>query len=354
LDAAAVNCSTGEEDEADRRQANKTIVVGGLAALLPQEAVERITGHGERLVDAKLITAHEDVADVFAEQHDSISHNVLLDQVAHQAGTLLKLLDRPMTTTLRRRLGALVVSTHAHAGLLAFNLADRSKARRYFALSRDVADDSHNGTLRAQALVGSRVLRTSIESGGRANPGGPALRLMRQAADLSRQADPDTRAYVHAWLGLELAANVDDQRGFLTAYEVAERLSHQARQGEGRGFLARRMMSWRLQPEQAANKGIGLVRVGRADEAIDALRVMLPSAEPGTSVIPLADIALARVAQDEPEQACQDLQHALDFALDSGYVMGVERIRGARDRFPEPWAELACVQELDERLALPS
>lgn len=66
----------------------------------------------------------------------------------------------------------------------------------------------------------------------------------------------------------------------------------------------------------------------------------------------LADIALAWVVQGEPEQACQDLQHALDFALDAGYAMGVERIRGVRDRFPKLWAGLACVQELDERLAL--
>ncbi len=354
LDGACSNGSAREEEEADRRQAGKAIVVGGLAALFPREAFERIRQHGDRSVDAKLITAHEDIADAFAERHSSTQHDVLLDQVAHQAGKLWELLDRPMATAERRRLDALVVSTHAQAGLLAFNLADRAGARRYLALARDVADDAGDDTLRAQTLVSRRILYTSIESGGRGSASGRALELMRQAADLSRRADPDTRAYVHAWLGLELAA-ANDERGFLTAYEVAGRLAQHTGHGEGRGYLARRMMSWRLQPEQAANKGIGLVRVGRADEAMDALRVMLIPANPrssaitfpGSGVIALTDIALAWVVQGEPEQACQHLRQALDLALDSGYAMGVARILGVRARFPEPWNALGCVADLD-------
>jgi transcriptional regulator with XRE-family HTH domain len=337
----------GNGDHTDRRQAGKTILMGGLAALFPREAVERIIHHGDRPVDSGLITAHEDFADVFAQQHSSTQHDVLFDQVAHHADKLLWLLDRPMATAQRRRLEALVVSTHAQAGLLAFNLADRAGARRYLALARDVADDAGDDTLRAQTLVTRRILYTSIESGGRGSASGRALETMRQAADLSRRADPDTRAYVHAWLGLELAA-AEDERGFLTSYEVAERLAQHTGQGEGRGYLARRMLSWRLQPERAANKGIGLVRVGRADEAVDALTAMLGPAF--TRVIALADIALARVLQGEPEQACQDLHHALDLAFDAGYAMGIERIRGVRARFPKPWNDLACVRELDERL----
>jgi hypothetical protein len=56
------------------------------------------------------------------------------------------------------------------------------------------------------------------------------------------------------------------------------------------------------------------------------------------------------VVQGEAEQACQDLQQALDLALDAGYGMGVERIRRVRARFPKPWDDLACVRKLDERL----
>ena len=344
----------GNGEHTDRRQAGKAIVVGGFTALFPREAVERIIHHGNRPVDARLLAAHEDLADVFAERHHSTPHEVLLDQVAHQAGKLLWLLDRPMATAERRRLDAIVVASHVHAGLLAFNLAARAAARGYFATAQSVADDANDDALRAQALVGSRTLRTSIESGGRAvPPGGRVVELMREAADLSRRADPDTCAYVHAWLGLELAA-ANDERGFLTAYETAERLAQHTGHGEGRGFLARRMLSWRLQPEQAANKGIGLVRVGGTDEALNALMPALDPSDPGWAAIVLADIALARVSQGEPEQACQDLQHALDLALNAGYAMGVERIRGVRARFPEPWKTLACVLELDERLTFAS
>jgi hypothetical protein len=66
------------------------------------------------------------------------------------------------------------------------------------------------------------------------------------------------------------------------------------------------MMSWRVQPERAANRGIGLVRVKRAEEAIDALRPTLDPDDPSWAAIVLADIALARVVQSELEQACQD------------------------------------------------
>ncbi|MGH3922445.1 MAG: hypothetical protein ACRDTT_06180, partial [Pseudonocardiaceae bacterium] len=65
----------------------------------------------------------------------------------------------------------------------------------------------------------------------------------------------------------------------------------------------------------------------------------------------LAETAAAWVLLGEPEPACQELTRALDVTLDAGYVMGIQRILGVRARFPEPWADLPCVRQLDERLA---
>ncbi|MGH3922777.1 MAG: hypothetical protein ACRDTT_07905, partial [Pseudonocardiaceae bacterium] len=70
------------------------------------------------------------------------------------------------------------------------------------------------------------------------------------------------------------------------------------------------------------------------------------------SVIKLVDLAAARVLQGEPEQACGDLVRALKLALDAGYMTGVERIRGVRDRFRPEWAGLPCVRDLDDLLRL--
>jgi transcriptional regulator with XRE-family HTH domain len=49
LDLASSNGSAGQEGPANRRQASKTIVLGGFAAALaPRNALERIMSHGDR------------------------------------------------------------------------------------------------------------------------------------------------------------------------------------------------------------------------------------------------------------------------------------------------------------------
>jgi hypothetical protein len=58
---------------------------------------------------------------------------------------------------------------------------------------------------------------------------------MRQAADLSRRADP-ARAPM-CTPGWARAAADEDERGFLTAYEAAERLSQHTGHGGAVGTL---------------------------------------------------------------------------------------------------------------------
>ncbi|MGH3922168.1 MAG: hypothetical protein ACRDTT_04745 [Pseudonocardiaceae bacterium] len=69
-------------------------------------------------------------------------------------------------------------------------------------------------------------------------------------------------------------------------------------------------------PEQVSGDiGTGLVLLGRADGAVDALKASLaPGGSGRWSVIKLVDLAAARVLQGEPEQACDDLLRALKLA----------------------------------------
>ncbi len=318
------------------------------SAAPPLEALERIAADISRggRVDTKLVASHESVADALAGLHYVERSDVLAGQVGRQADVLLGLLDRPMTTADRRRLESITVASHVEAGLLAFNVGDRPTARRYFALGQSVVDDADDDTLRARTLGVAMVLHSPIEAGGRGGDARRAVALMRRAVHHARRADPATRAYAHRRLGLLLAA-AGNERGFLTSYEAGDRIAVVHGQPDGPGFLARYVA---MTPEQVSNRGIGLVRVGRAEEAIDTLRPTLDPTDPRWTAIALTDIAAARVLQGDPEQACHDLGRALDFALDDGYWMGVERILGVRAQFPEPWADLACVHELDERL----
>lgn len=340
----------GNGGDANRKHALEIISGAGLAAAFaPLDAVERIAADIRRRgrVSAKLLDSHETVADALAELHHTERPDVLGDQVARQADVLLGLLDRPMGDTSRRRLESITVSSHAQAGLLAFNIGDRTTARRYFALARSVADDADDETLRAQALGFASVLHSSRPTGRRGNDIPRAVKLISQAADHARHADAGTRAWISRWLATDLAA-VDDERGFFEAVETAQRLLEQPSHQDGRGFVA---LQYGVGLEQVmGNIGVGLVLLGRAEEAIDALRASLVPGWPRQAVMALTEMSAARAIQYEPEKACKGLCDALDLALNTGYLMGVERIHGVRGRFPKQWAALACVRKLDEQL----
>jgi hypothetical protein len=330
------------EEKSDTQRDEFLRSLAALAALAPVDAAERLAYHGDRAVDAGLVTAHEEVADSLALLHRTSRADVMAGLVASHADTLFRLLDRPMPPTVRRRLEAITVGQCAHAGHQAFRLNDRAAARRHFALARDVADDSRDGTLLAQALGTGSIVHSTMPTGGRSGNTARAVGLLRAAVHHDRGP-----AWLHWWLACELAAD-GDERGFRSAATTAERVSARRGHTDGRGFFAHRFQATDGLASQ--NTGIGLVRLGHAHEAIEALEASLIAASALGTVISLVDLAAARVLQGEPERACSELSRALDLALDAGYAMGVERITGVRAQFPTGWTGLARVTELDERL----
>ncbi|MGH8900048.1 MAG: helix-turn-helix domain-containing protein [Egibacteraceae bacterium] len=339
-------------DDADRRHVNKAAVAQLAAVLLPPEVVERLAAvliRGGR-VDATVVADHEEFADRLVARHRVTRPDELVREVARHADVLLGLLDRPIKAADRQRLEVIAVGSHVQAGKLAHHLGDRVAARRWFATANDIADEAGDDTLRAQALRVASVLRSPIPTGGRTGDSHKTVMLMRKVVALARQADPATRADAHRWLGLQLAAD-RDERGFRESFETAERLSGAHVPLDGHGFLANQVA---VTPEQVSGDiGTGLVLIGRANEAVDALKASLaPGGSRRWSVIKLVDLAAARVLQGEPEQACSDLVRALKLALDTRYVTGVERIRGVRDQFRPEWADLRCVHNLDDLLRL--
>jgi hypothetical protein len=340
----------GNGEHTDRRQAGKAIVMGGFtAALAPLETLERIIHHRDRPVDAELIGDHEDFADTLARMHFATRPEVLVGPVAQQADMVVRLLDRDLSETMRRRVDEIAVGLCAQAGTLAFLGGDRVAARSCFALARAIADDSRNDLLRAQALTFGSVLYSPIPTGGRGGDTRLSIPILQEAIHYLGGAAPSFGALAHRWLGQELAV-VGNERGFHQAMETAGHLAGQPSHHDGRGIFARYAAALNGPNGTARDVGVGCVLLGHAEQAVDMLSTVRAGGNPRRNVTVLTEIAAARVIQGEPEQACQDLQDALDLAFDAGYPMGVERIRGVRDRFPEPWAELPCVRELDERL----
>ncbi|MGH8884455.1 MAG: hypothetical protein ACRDYX_04645, partial [Egibacteraceae bacterium] len=326
-----------------RRHATKT----GLAAVFAPlaEALERIAAAAANpaaRVDARLVADHEDVADALAVLYRTKRPDALVDQVMLHADVLDRLLDRPMADSDRRRLEAVAVGQCAQAGLLAFMSTDYATARRYFALARSLAHDSGDATLRAQALAVASTLHSPIRTSGRRGDSRRAARLLRQAVH-----HDGAHAWMHSWLANELAF-AHDERGYFQAVEATERLSGRAGHTDGRGFFAGLVSA--VPEVVSAEIGVGLVLLGRAGEGVDLLRPALALPWPRVQVAMLGHNATARVLQDEPEQTCADLHRALDLTAAAGYTLGVERVLGVRDRFPDPWADLSCVRKLDQRL----
>lgn len=297
--------------------------------------------------DSRLITAHEDLADALAGLHNASRPDALAGQVGHHADVLLGLLDRSTTPADRSRLEAVAVGSCAQAGMLTFNAGDRIRARRHFAGARNVADDSGDDTLCARALAVASTLCSTLPTGGLGGDTGRAVRLLRKACSHARKADDGTRAWLHYWLAPELAA-AQDERGFRTALEAAERFSARSGQAEQRGFFARYLTT--AEGRMIGMMGTGLVRLGCAEEAMDVLAASVSVSGPRWRVNRLADTAAAMTLQDAPQETCALLSDALTLALSIGHAMGIQRIRGVRAGFPASWAGLPCVVELDERL----
>jgi hypothetical protein len=175
------------------------------------------------------------------------------------------------------------------------------------------------------------------------------LTLLSQAADYARSCDAQTRYTVHRWLAEELAA-AHNESGFRQAIEVVEHVVGQTGHHDGRQFFARRCP---VTPEGVRlSTGIGLVRLGLADEAASVLEAARIPAPPRHTAITLTEIGAAKTLQGEPEGACASLMYARDVVIDAGFLGGIDRIRGVRAHFPPAWNSLRCVQELDERLRM--
>ena len=345
--ALLASAPRGKVVSMDRRQ----MLVAAVAGLpVPAEVVERILAGGP--VDASLVAGHEVMADVLASQFWTAHIEVLLlALVNREAGMLLDLLDRPMGGDERRRLDALAVGAYVQAGALAFKAGRRVDARGYFALARDVADDSGDPALQAQALVPPIIpgMPWHTSHGAVVDPS-RAGRLLSGALDLARGADGRILAWVHRWMAVVSAAK-GDERGSRAHADQADRALDEAPAREPVGFLDR--FAAAEGQESGATEGLALRLLGRADDADAALaRALAATAPDWTSwrAMLLLDVAALRVLQKAPEEACASLVSALGFAGEKGYLVALGRALGVRSTFPKPWAANPRVRELDDLL----
>ncbi|MGH8904287.1 MAG: hypothetical protein ACRDYA_22035 [Egibacteraceae bacterium] len=343
--------ATRKGDDVDRAEFLHDFLPKTLAATaIPWPAVERITDTRHTAVDNSLVTAYQDIADPLWQAYLSPRRERLLVVVGNQAAAVRDVLRQPMTGDQRRRLYEVSVGLHAEAGMLGLHLHELDIADGFFALARTAADDSRDDRLQAQALQVSTHMLSSLRYGGHGGDDDLALTRLEQAAAHAANADPHTRAETARRLAEQRALAGDDP-GFHSALEQLH--AEFARlDGSERGFSARSGAF--LAPRWLhGTAGMGLMVLERNSEALRELRAAVrdPAMSPRGAVDMHADMGRVWVQLDEPEQACAELTAALKLAAATGrYPLGLQRIRGVRTGFPEPWAALDCVRELDQRL----
>ncbi|MGH8901104.1 MAG: hypothetical protein ACRDYA_05335 [Egibacteraceae bacterium] len=315
------------------------------------EAVERIAAGGS--VDDRLVRSHERVAAWLASEYLTAGPGELLPVVGAEADRVLEALREPMSEARRARLDTVAVGVHAQAGLLAFWADQWGTGYRYLATGLDVAARSGSPTLHAQALSAFATLYSPIPRGGIGGDYDETVALLDQAADLAAGhasglmlADVYTlRAAEHAHADKAELSKVD--------LEVAEQ-GLRLPVGPEQGFFSAAGLYADKQVHLEQVWSLASMAAGQLDDAEAALsRVLRTAARVGRQVMVLAGLAAVRIRAGEPEGACAALTEALDLAVAHGYTMLVQRIRGVRTRFPEPWAGLPCVVALDQRLRPP-
>jgi hypothetical protein len=290
------------------------------------------------------------MSDVLWQAYPSASKRKrLLVVVGQQAAAVRDVLRGPMTENQRRRLYEVSVGLHAEAGMLGLHLHELDVADGLFALARATAEDSGDDRLQAQALQLSTHMLSSLRYGGHGGDDDLALTRVEQAAAHAVNADALTRAETFRRLAEQRALD-GDEPGFRAALEQAYQEFARV-DGSETGFSARSkafLGPWSLH----AAAGMGHMALKRNSLALRELRAVVrdPAISPRSAVDMRADMARVWVQLDEPEQACAELTATLKLIDAISYPMGMQRIRGVRASFPEPWAGLECVRELGQRL----
>jgi transcriptional regulator with XRE-family HTH domain len=271
----------------------------------------------------------------------------LLPQARRVLDKITRTLREPMLPGIRRRLLVDASEIAAVAGYMALFAAHPGEADAYFTQALKFAGESGVDQTLGCALVQASTLHCPFMGDGDAAAG---LAMLQAAEPLIGAGCPTAKTIV--MLQADLSATLDRYAEAMSTLERADRIQL-ADDGEGlyslRGYYA-----GYDEPRLAGWSGRILARLGRTDEALDALGRSLaaPHANLRTSAVELCDVALAHTKGGNPEPACQAAIRSLDASHAVGYTVGVDRVVRVRGMMPPEWAPLACVRSLDERLHL--
>jgi hypothetical protein len=276
----------------------------------------------------------------FARSYPSTAPTVLARPVLEHFRDVTRLLEGPMPVA-RQRLAVVAGHLAGLAGSLAFDLRDEAKARAYFTVAVQAADDASSPDLAAWALATRSLIPTYN--------GDPAvaLKLLLEAQDRARGHVNQSRAAWPAALEARAQAGVGDAAASGAALVRADRAIEQAEPTGGRfgtDFFDR--------PRLAGFRGSSHLLLGQSKLAQAALANVLALRDPadvkGRSLARL-DLAQAYIQDHAVEEACAAVIDALAIRHENRVGPILRRAREVRASL-EPWRDGQPVRELDEQL----
>jgi hypothetical protein len=239
----------------------------------------------------------------------------------------------------------LAVDVACLSALTGYTSGQRDAGFVFAEMAETLAEDTGQPKLIARA-AGMKRLHYSAEVG----VGDP-----RESATWGQRAvdnaEPGVmRAWALANLAPELAA-LKERKACFNALTEADR---QWGKGWGYGlFGADGYLKMYCSPAPLIGMtGRTLAVLGDGKGAIAELgaALSLPS-PPGLITVWYIDSVLAYMADDDCGLACNAAITALEYSKDSGYQLGIERVRSIRKRFPSSWEGSVHLGPLDEYLA---
>lgn len=278
---------------------------------------------------------------------------LLVPTVAHFDASS-RLLKASMLPNQRQRLQIILADLAAFAAVLYFTCDKHGQARAHFDSAKSYAFEAGNMVMLAQVLASESLLYSTVPNGGQEGDPNTALRLTEEADELARRYAP---AIAQTWVSLRLAeerAVAGDAWGTDEALERAENALQKAQDegpvGSGYFSSAGRYCVWG-EEHLAGFRGACEVLLKRPERAMLTLQSALGGDEsPHRHAAALTDLGAALLQRKEPKEVTNRLITAHEISCEHSNVMGLQRIYGVRAQFPESFADLACVRELDERL----
>jgi transcriptional regulator with XRE-family HTH domain len=243
----------------------------------------------------------------------------------------------------RRELLADAVVTAVMAGWAARIAGQPADSAALIALAEDLAEETDLAFSRGLVLTSKANLRRPISGDGDTLAG---LELARAAEPLVGSRGPLVQYVMGLQAEMLAALGTEHERESLRA------LDRMFAMPDGEDPIEFFSRQGQLPTQWAASCH---TQLGRPDEALEHLKEAMATGAHSQTVrgrcLTQCQTAHAYAVAGDPEATCHHAQAALDGSLETGYELGVRRVRFARAQLPDTCADLACVRELDERLA---